>query len=449
VDLLEELVDWVRIPSVSTDVVDPAALREAAVWAQSRILSAGGEAELVEGDGNPLVVGELRAARPDAPTVFIYGHYDVQSPGPLDAWDSAPFEPEVRDGRVYARGAADDKGNFLPLLAAAIDLHAAGELPVHVRVLVDGEEEVGSAGVRRWLEADERGADCAIVFDAMMVDEDTPAFTVGLRGMVQIHVDVRTAENGMHSGLYGGSVLNAHHVLHGILSAVLPGPDGRLCAELRAGVEPPAEAELASWRRLPDGDSVIAAVGARPLHSTAGRDYYERNGADMSLDVNLVGGGQARAVVPATANATLTMRLAPRQRSADITESIQRLLRQAAPAGADVAIRVHQRYDPVLVDVDAPAIQLAAAAFERALGTPPAYVRNGGSIPVVTSLAAKGMPVIVSGFGLAADAIHGANESYRLESLRLGQMASRELLLALGTLGRRTSSGARGTVSET
>jgi acetylornithine deacetylase/succinyl-diaminopimelate desuccinylase-like protein len=439
-DLLGELVEWLRLPSVSTDVPDRDGLRASAEWAQARFRRSGGEARLVEGDGNPLVVGELGCGREDAPTVFIYGHYDVQSPGPLDAWDSAPFEPVVRDGRLYARGAADDKGNFLPLLAAACDLHAAGELPVHVRVLVDGEEEIGSAAVRRWLEQDERGADCAIGCDSMMVDEDTPAFTVGLRGMVQLHVDVRTAENGMRSGLYGGSVLNAQHVLHGLLAAVLPGPDGRLRDELRAGVAPPSEAELESWRQLPNGDGVLAAVGARPLHPAAGRDYYERNGADTSLDVNLVAGGQACAVVPATANATLTLRLAPGQRSEEVAKAVERLLREAAPAHADVAIRVHQRYDPVLVDVSAPAIRLAAAAFEHALGTPPAFVRNGASIPIVTSFAAKRMPVIVAGFGLAADNIHGANESYRLESLRLNQRACRELLHALGDLGGRPAS---------
>lgn len=192
----------------------------------------------------------------------------------------------MRDGREYAPGASDDKGNFLPLLHAACELHRAGALPVHagalpvhVRVLVEGEEEIGSTGVARWLRDDRRGADCAIVFDAGMADEATPAITVGLRGMARVHVTVTTGQRDVHSGVYGGSVVNALHVLHAMLAAVLPGPDGTL----RAGIEPPDAAELASWARLASGDSVLAASGALPLHPAAGAEYYARNGADTSL----------------------------------------------------------------------------------------------------------------------------------------------------------------------
>src|SRR3954468_23389629 len=182
--LLDDLLDWLRIPSISTGGGDPADIERAAQWARDKVLEAGGEAELVRiGDGNPVVVGELRAARDDAPTVLIYGHYDVQGEGDLGLWDSPPFEPEVRDGRVYARGAADDKGNFWPLLHAACALARAGELPVNVRVAVEGEEEAGGQSVAAWLAQDERGADAAIVYDSGMVDPDTPAITVGLRGV--------------------------------------------------------------------------------------------------------------------------------------------------------------------------------------------------------------------------------------------------------------------------
>ena len=239
-------------------------------------------------DGNPLAVGELRAAREDAPTVLIYGHYDVQSVGDPAAWTTPPFEPDVRDGRVYARGASDDKGNFLPLLHVACALAAAGALPVNVRVLVEGEEETGGEAVAHWVRADERGADCAIVFDSGMVDEHTPAITVGLRGLVMLHLEVRTAERDLHSGIYGGSALNALHVLHAMLGAVLPGPDGRLREELRAGVAAPAKAERESWERLPPGDEVLAAVGARPAYPGAGAEYYERNGAEPSLEINAI-----------------------------------------------------------------------------------------------------------------------------------------------------------------
>ena len=294
-ELLDQLVDWLRIPSISTGGGDPADLRRAAEWAADHVRRAGGEAELVQiGDGYPLVVGDLRAARADAPTVLIYGHYDVQAVGSLAAWTSPPFEPEVRDGRLYARGAADDKGNFWPLLKAACDLAQAGELPVNVRVVVEGEEEAGSETITEWIRADERGADAAIVFDSGMVDEQTPAITVGLRGMVMGQIEVRTGIRDLHSGIYGGSVLNALHVLHHMLARVVPGPDGRLREELRAGILPPAEAERISWERLPPGEQVLSEVGGRPAYPGAAAEYYLRNGADASLEVNEIVGGEPR-----------------------------------------------------------------------------------------------------------------------------------------------------------
>ncbi|MGH2948142.1 MAG: M20/M25/M40 family metallo-hydrolase, partial [Solirubrobacteraceae bacterium] len=261
--LIHEAADWLRIPSISAGARNEAALREAAAWAQRRVLAAGGECELVDTpSGAPLVVGELRAARDDAPTVMIYGHYDVQDPGEEAQWSTPPFEPDIRDGRLYARGACDDKGNFLPLLHVACGMADAGELPVHVRVLVEGAEESGADDVNDWVAADERGADCAIVFDVGMLDERTPALTVGTRGIVFSHLVVRTGERIAHSGLYGGAALNAFHALHAALSAVLPGPDGRLPEALRAGVEPPSPEELATWDALPEGAGVLAQAGA-------------------------------------------------------------------------------------------------------------------------------------------------------------------------------------------
>jgi acetylornithine deacetylase/succinyl-diaminopimelate desuccinylase-like protein len=431
--LLEELNDWLRIPSISTGEGDPAAVRRAGEWVVERVRAAGGEAELVDTAGNPLAVGELRAAAEGAPTVLIYGHYDVQSVGDPAAWETAPFEPSVRDGRVYARGASDDKGNFLPLLHVACEMARAGELPVNVRVVAEGEEEIGSAGVIEWVRADPRGADAAVVFDSDMADADTPAITVGLRGIVQCEIGVRVGERDLHSGLYGGSVLNALHVLHGMLAQVVPGPDGRVREELRAGIEEPAQLERESWARMRPGDEVLAEVGARPVHPGAGAEYYERNGADASLEVNMIDGGEPRTVVPSTARAVISLRLAPRQRSAEMQEVLDRLLREAVPEGAEVSFDWHVA-EPSLFSVDEPAIQLAARAIERATGTAPVMQRSGGSIPIVAELAAAGIPTIVGGFALADDAIHAPNESYRLESLRLGAAAARELYAALAEL---------------
>jgi acetylornithine deacetylase/succinyl-diaminopimelate desuccinylase-like protein len=432
--LLEELTDWLRIPSVSTGGGDPAAIERAAGWVVERLHAAGGSGELVRiGDGNPLAVGELCAARAGAPTVLIYGHYDVQDPGPPELWTSPPFEPQVRHGRIYARGAADDKGNFLPLLHVACALAAAGELPVNVRVLVEGEEETNGDAVTAWVRADAGGADAAIVFDSGMPDADTPAITVGLRGIVMLHLDVRTAARNLHSGMYGGSALNALHVMHDLLATVLPGPDGRLREELRAGVRAPSAAEVESWKRLAPGAEVLAAAGARPLYPGAGEEYYARNGADASLDVNALAGGEPRTVVPAHARATLSMRLAPGQDPDEMYAALTRLLRDALPDGAELEIDSH-RAPPALFDPEQPALRIAAEALRRACEREPAFLRTGGSIPVVAELAARGYPVIVGGFGLPADAIHAADESYALRSLEWGETAARELYRGLAAL---------------
>jgi acetylornithine deacetylase/succinyl-diaminopimelate desuccinylase-like protein len=436
--LLDELIDWLRIPSISTGGGDPADLERAAEWAVRHVTESGGSAELVRiGDGNPLVVGELKAGTEDVPTVLIYGHYDVQGPGDLELWSSPPFEPEIRDGRVYARGAADDKGNFWPLLAVACRMAGEGTLPVDVRVLVEGEEEAGSKSVREWIRADERGADAAIVFDSGSVDEHTPALTLGLRGMVMGDVRVRTGTRDLHSGIYGGSVLNALHVLHGMLAEVVPGRDGRVREELRAGIAPPADAERESWERLKPGDEVLAEVGGRAVHPGAGAEYYERNGADASLEITVVEGGAAgMTVVAATARATISLRLAPGQRAAEIAPVLEGLLRGAAPKGAEAELS-WSLTDPALFDPGLAALVLGAQALKKATGVAPALVRSGGSIPIVADFGVRGIPTIVTGFVLAEDALHAPNESYRLEGLELGERSARELYAALADLPAR------------
>jgi len=434
--LLEEVIDWLRIPSISTGGGDPAEIERAANWVIDRVLAAGGTGELVRiGDGNPLAVGELRAADPAAPTVLIYGHYDVQGPGPAELWSSPAFEPQIRDGRIYGRGTADDKGNFLPLLHVACAMAKEGELPVNVRVLVEGEEECGGESVGVWVREDEGPVDVAIVFDSGMPDPQTPAITVGLRGVVMLSLTVRTAAHNLHSGLYGGSVLNALHVLHALVAAVLPGPDGRVREELRVGISAPSEAELESWRRLAPGDEVIAQAGGRLVDPGAGAEYYVRNGADAALDVNEVRGGEPRTVVPGQASATLSLRLAPGQDAEQMRSALEALLRDALPGGAELEME-GMSANPALFDPGLPALQLAAQALERACGAQPAFLRSGGSIPIVAEMAKRGYPVIVGGFGLPDDRIHAADESYALGSLESGQAAARELYQALASLPR-------------
>ena len=435
--LLEQLNAWLRIPSISSGGGDPEDLQRAAEWAADRIAEAGGKAEVVQTDANPLVVGELKASTEGAPTVMIYGHYDVQSPDPVDAWTSPPFEPTIRNERLYARGAADDKGNFFPLLFVACEMAAAGTLPVNVRILLDGEEEIGGSSATRWLEKDERGADAAIVFDSEMLDERTPALTLGVRGLVHLKVRVEAQPRDLHSGLYGGSVLNATHVLHSMLSRVMPAPDGRLRPELRAGILAPSPEELDSWSKLHAGDEVLGEVEARPLTPDSGKTYYPDNWADASLDVNGVAGGDAvqmRTIVPAAAQAVVSLRLAPDQDSEAMATELQRLLREGAPDGADVGFSDVTHAPAAVFDPAVPALELARGALSAACGTPPALIRSGGSIPVLAGFAARDIPVILSGFTLAEDAFHAPDESFRLESLRLGEAAARALYEELAKL---------------
>jgi acetylornithine deacetylase/succinyl-diaminopimelate desuccinylase-like protein len=430
----EELEQWLRIPSVSTGGGDADALGRACDWVLERIEAAGGTAQRVVVDGsNPMAVGELRASRDDAPTVLSYGHYDVQDPGPLDAWESSPFDPTERGGRLYARGAADDKGNFLPLLHVACELARAGELPVNVRLLVEGEEEIGSSSVLRYLRDQPPEVDAAIVFDSLMADERTPAINTGARGLVQGPVEVRTGRRDLHSGLYGGAVLNATHVLMDMLQEVLPGPDGRVREEFRAGVAPPGEEERKSWARLPSGAETLAEAGATAVTDGAAAEFWERTGAEPALDVNMLTGGEPRTVIPSVARAQVSLRLAPGQSAEQIARELERLLRAATPEGVEVSVDFDLS-DPALFDAGEPALQLAAGAFERACGTPPAFVRLGGTLPLLAVLAEQGTPTIVSGFALSADAFHAPNESYRLESLRLGELTARELYRSLAEL---------------
>ena len=431
---MDDLVEWLRIPSISTGEGEPADLTRAAEWAATRVRAAGGEADLVTIDGgNPLVVGDLRATDPEAPTVLIYGHYDVQGIGDPAAWTTPAFEPTVRDGRLYARGAADDKGNFLPLLHVACALARDGALPVNVRVLIEGEEEVGGESVAEWVRRDERGADAAIVFDSGMEDEDTPAITVGLRGIVHTQLTVRTGARDIHQGLYGGAALNALNALHRIVGAVLPDAEGRVRSELAEGVLPASDVERESWARLTPGAQMLADVGARPVANAAAREFHERTGARPAVDLNFAAAGAPRTVLPGEARAAITLRLAPGQSAAAMRVTFERLMREAAPDGAQLDFH-HHCGEPAHFDPESPALRLAGAAIAAAAGTEPAYIRSGGSIPVVADLAAAGIPTIVSGFSLPDDAFHAPDESYRLRSLELGEAASRELLQALARL---------------
>jgi len=437
---LDELSEWLRIPSVSADPAHRADVRTAGDWLCSFVRAAGGECDLV-GDGErPLAVGELRASSdPDvAPTVLVYGHFDVQPPAPLELWESPPFEPTIRGEWLYARGVADDKGQLYLLLKAATLLVAEGALPVNVRIACDGEEEVGGHAIVDWIREDERGAGAAVIFDAHMPRRGQPAFYVATRGVCYFHVRVETGERDLHSGSFGGAALSATHALLRTLSGVLAGPDGRLPEPLRQGVEPPTDRELADWSSQQPGARVLSDQGARPMDAAAADEFYARTWAEPSIDVNGIEGGSPhlqKTVIPVGAEANLSIRLAAGQKVEEIAPEVERLLRESAPAGADVEVDLWSAAPPGLIPPDSAAIRLGQDAFERALGVRPLLLRSGGTLPIVPALAGKGIPTIVTGFDLPEGNLHSPNERLLVEHVPLGVAAAKELFRSLAGLG--------------
>jgi acetylornithine deacetylase/succinyl-diaminopimelate desuccinylase-like protein len=435
---LEELSELLRIESVSADKERAGEVRRAAEWVRDFVRRAGGEAELVETETFPLTVGEIRSSGGgEAPTVLVYGHVDVQPPAPLDAWESPPFEPTIRDGWLYGRGTTDDKGQLYALLKATELLGAAGELPVNVRIVCDGEEETGGHQVVDFIARDERGADAAVIFDSSMPRRGAPVFHIATRGLVYFHVTVRTGERDLHSGLFGGAALNAAAALMQTLRAVLPGENGLLPDELRAGVAAPTEEELAAWRQLTPGSEVLAESGARPADARAAEDFYLRTWAEPAVDVNGIVVGEPnlqKTVLPVRAEANVSIRLAPGQDPDAIAPVFDRLMREAAPGDADVDVERWSSAPPGLIPPDAPAIQLGLDAFERALGARPLLVRVGGTLPIVPALADKGIPTVLTGFDLPEGNIHSPNERLLVEHIPLAVAAATELFRAFADL---------------
>ena len=435
---LPEIAEWIAMPSVSADAAHAGDVRRAAEWLCERLRAAGGTAEVVERDGQPLAIGEIRASTGagEAPTVLCYGHFDVQPPDPLDEWETPPFEATVNGEWLVGRGVADDKGQLFLLLKAAEELAREGALPVNLRFACDGEEETGGQSIVRFVAEDERGADAAVIFDTDMIARGRPAFNVATRGLCYFHLRVRTGARDLHSGIYGGAGLNAMHALVQMLAAVQT-RDGRLPAPLRAGVAPPSEDELAGWRELPSGDHELSSQGARPLDTRAAEEFYVRTWAEPALDVNGIVGGSPhlqKTVLPVLAEANLSLRLAPGQHPLTLAAEVERLLREAAPAGAEVDVELWSWSEPGLVDQAAPAIGLALDAFERVIGVRPLLVRSGGTLPIVPAFAKRGIPVVLTGFALPDSNIHSPNERLLVEYVPLGIAAARELFTELAKL---------------
>lgn len=442
---LEELFKLLRIPSVSTLPEHKSDMERAVDFLCDRLRSMGMEhvARLSNG-GYPLVYADWLHA-PGAPTILCYGHYDVQPPDPLAEWHSPPFEPTLRNGNIYARGASDDKGQmYSQLKAAEAVLRTLGRLPVNVRFLIEGEEEVGGASIDKWVRehARELACDCALISDTAMFAPDLPSLDIGLRGMVYAEVEVHGAAHDLHSGLYGGAAPNPFDALARIVVGLKSASGRVLIPGFYDRVRPPSPEEYEAWRRLPfDAETFRKTeVGAAQLQGEAEYGVLERIWARPTLDVHGMPGGftgpGSKTVIPARASAKISMRLVPDQTPDEIATAFAAAVTALTPAGYTSEVRILNRADPVLLDTSSRYIQAAVASLERVFGARPVFVRSGGSIPIVALFSSElKVPSIMMGFGLTDDGLHAPNEKFALTSFYGGIRAVADLFLRLGEAG--------------
>ncbi len=440
---LNELKDLLRIPSVSTLPEHAEDCRRAADMVARELHRIGMEnVRLIETGGHPLVYADwLHAA--GKPTVLVYGHYDVQPPDPLDEWVSPPFEPQERDGNLYARGAVDDKGQVWAQVKALESLLAAdGRLPLNVRVLLEGEEEVGGEGIADFVASKppELKADFALVSDTELFAPGLPTLCVGLRGMIYTEIEVRGAKTDLHSGMYGGAAPNPFVALAQIVARLKDENGHILIPGIYDDVVPPSEAELAAWRSLPFDEEHYRAteVGSRTLVGEPGFSVLERTWARPTLDVHGMPGGfigaGAKTVIPARAMAKVSMRLVPDMTPAKAFAQYKSYVEQIVPQGVEVEVRLIHSGDACLVPVDNPYIQAATHALHEVWGKDTVFIRSGGSIPIVGDFARHlGVPSVMMGFGLPDDNLHAPNEKFNLTNFELG---IRSLIRFLEEAGR-------------
>lgn len=424
---LERLGRFLSIPSVSTLPSHKNHVIQAAQWIRGELLGMGMEAEIHETAGHPVVVGKWHH-RPGRPTVLVYAHYDVQPAEPLGLWTTPPFEPAVRDGKLFARGSSDDKGPlFMHMLVAEAFLQETDGLPANLTFLFEGEEEVGSEHLPPFVLAhrEELKADCVLISDTTLFSKETPSLVSGLRGLAGIDIIVKGPRQDIHSGLFGGAVANPIHALATMIAS-LHDPDGRVSVPgFYDQVEPPSAEEKASWEKLPfTGQGFLDTTGSPALFGEKGFSTLDRIWARPTLEVNGITGGVQeghKTIVPALARATMTCRLVPHQDPVDVQKKVVDHLRRVTPEGVTVEVSMEQTAPAALTRPDSKAAQLAAAAMEEGFGSPPAFTRMGGSIPIVPALEqALGAPVVLMGFGLDTDNFHGPNEHFDLENYRRG-----------------------------
>ena len=422
---LERLKAFLRIPSISALPQHAPDVRRAAEWLADEMRAAGIQnVEVSETSGHPMVYGDwLHAA--GAPTVVVYGHYDVQPVDPLDEWHTEPFEPVVDGHRLIGRGAADDKGQIHAHVSAAAALLATRDsLPVNVKYVFEGEEESGSAHLDAWLteHRDRLDADAAIISDTGFFEGNVPAITLSLRGMTYAQIDVRLADGDLHSGSYGGAIGNPAFAIAQIIAA-LKGPDGRIrIPGFYDDVREPTQEEREAIAALPfDEESFRADTGVPGLVGESGYTTLERKSIRPTLDVNGIWGGfqghGQKTIIPAEAHAKISMRLVADQEPEDVFAKLKAFVDEIAPPGVEVTVRLLGTGRPSQTPLDHPHVGAASRALERVFGQSPLYINSGGSIPVAASFQRiLGLPVVLLGFTQPNDLAHAPNEWFDLHN---------------------------------
>ena len=424
--LLAELFEFLAIPSVSTLPAHTEDCRRAAQWLVNQLFTLGcPTVQLIEGDGHPVVWGESPHV-PGAPTLLIYGHYDVQPPDPLDEWHTPPFVPSIRDGQLYARGAIDDKGQVFCLLKAyEATLNAEQRPPINVRFLFEGEEECGGRVVFDLLAAEPQrtAVNAVLVADMSYYAKGWPAVYTALRGMCYAELHVRTLQRDLHSGSYGGVAPNAIETLCRMLTD-LKGANGKIhVPKLYKHVEAPSKAERKGWNSLPFDEEKFLhdEVTGKALTGLEQFTVFERTWALPTFEIHGIRGGfigeGAKTVIPAVGVAKISMRLVPGLSLEFARAQLEKAVAKVAPDYADWELKFLHGGDPVQVDVTHPVFEVLDRAFEEVVGRPTVAVRAGGSIPIVPELGRSGAPVLLTGIGLPDDGLHSPNEKLDLNQL--------------------------------
>ncbi|QJW87890.1 dipeptidase [Spirosoma taeanense] len=419
---LDELLELLRIPSVSADSKFKGDVRRAAEFVREKLTAAGlDKAQLYETPGHPVVYAE-KIVDPARPTVLVYGHYDVQPADPYELWQSPPFEPTIRNERIYARGACDDKGQFYMHIKAIEAMVATDGLPCNVKVMIEGEEEVGSDHLGTFVaeHRDMLKADVILISDTSIISNETPSLETGLRGLSYVEVEVTGPNRDLHSGVYGGGVANPINVLCEMIAS-LHDENGRITIPgFYDNVADLSEAERNELAKAPfDLDEYKKDLGINDVMGEAGYSTNERTSIRPTLDVNGIWGGYtgegAKTVLPSKASAKISMRLVPNQTPEEITDLFTKHFRAIAPAGVTVKVMPHHGGLPYVTPTDSVEFEAASKAFEDAWGKKPIPTRGGGSIPIVALFERElGIKSILMGFGLDSDALHSPNESYGL-----------------------------------